>query len=53
MERDALSETIDRLVAPGRSSCADGESMEFLLQELARMEAFVTAAAGAFDASGE
>ena len=52
MELEALSSSIDRLVGSGPAAWADGESMELLQRELARLEAFVTTAAAAFDASG-
>ena len=52
MELEALSSSIDRLVGVGPAAYADAESMELLQRELARLEAFSTTAAAAFDASG-
>jgi hypothetical protein len=52
MDLGALSETIDELVGADPASFADGESMEILQRQLARLEAFVTSAAAEFDASG-
>jgi hypothetical protein len=49
MELDALTETIDHLVASDPSAYADGESVEALQRQLSRLEAFATAATGAFD----
>jgi hypothetical protein len=51
MDLGALSATIDQVVEMGPSSCADAESMEVLQRDLARLEAFVTTAVAAFDAS--
>ncbi len=52
MEPSALAETIDALIASGPSAHGDGESIEALERQLARLEAFVTTAVAAFDASG-
>ena len=53
MELDAFACAVDCLAQSGPSSCADAESIESLHRQLARVEAFVTAATAAFDASGE
>ena len=52
MALDALAETIDALIASGPSAHADGESIELLHRQLARLDAFVTAATSAFDIAG-
>jgi len=49
---DQLREAIDSLFADGPAACADPSSMVALQTELNRMEAFVTAATGAFDVEG-
>jgi len=53
MGLDDLECAVDCLVQTDPSSCADAESIESLQRQLARLEAFVTAATAAFDASGE
>jgi hypothetical protein len=53
MVLDALTEALDQLAGTDPSLCADSESMEILQRELARLEAFATAAVGAFDTSGD
>ncbi len=53
MELGDLECAVDCLVRSDPSSCADAESIESLQRQLARLEAFVTAATAAFDASGE
>ena len=52
MELGDLECAVDCLVQSDPSSCADAESIESLQRQLARLEAFVTAATAAFDASG-
>jgi hypothetical protein len=52
MELDVLSEVIDGLVGTDPSAFADGESIVALHRQLARLEAYVTAATGAFDRDG-
>ncbi len=52
MGLDDLTEAIDRLSRSDPSACADAESIEGLHRQLARLEAFVTEATGAFDAAG-
>src|SRR5580704_11403855 len=49
----SLTEAIDTLVAAGGARFADAESMVRLHRDLARLEAFVTIAAAAFDAAKE
>ncbi len=53
MDLGVLSETIDLLGESDPSTCADAESMEILQRQLARLDAFVTRAAAAFEASAE
>jgi hypothetical protein len=53
MEVGALKEAIDALVDADPASIADLESIEELHRQLARLDAVVTAATGAFEASGE
>jgi hypothetical protein len=59
MEHDSLTavadltKDIDRLVGPDPSTFADAESMEALLRQFLRLEAVITEAAAAFDASDE
>jgi Domain of unknown function (DUF222)/HNH endonuclease len=50
---DRLSEDLDALVAAGAEQFSDGASIEVLHRELARLEAFVTEATSAFEASEE
>jgi len=50
---DLLAETIDDLAGSDPVAYADGESIEALHRELRRLEAFVTTATAAFDASGD
>ena len=52
MELDALTAAIDALAASDPARLADGESLEALGRQLARLEAVVTAATASFDASG-
>ena len=52
MELKALADTIDRLAGSDPSAHADGDSIEILQRQLARLDAYVTAATAAFDASG-
>lgn len=52
MELDLLTEAIDRLTGSDPSACADAESIERLQRQLVRLDAFVTEATAAFDASG-
>jgi hypothetical protein len=52
VELDVLTEAIDRLSGSDPSACADGESIERLHRQLVRLDAFVTEASAAFDASG-
>jgi hypothetical protein len=49
----ALSECVDELFVAGPEAWADGVSIEVLQCQLARLEAFVTAATASFDSSGE
>ena len=51
-DADALTGAIDGLWESGPSAYADGESVEGLCVQLARLDAFVTAVVGAFDANG-
>jgi hypothetical protein len=51
MELEALTEVIDGLMQCDPSTFADGESMEVIHRELARLEAFATTATAAFEAS--
>lgn len=53
MQLQELSEAIDRLVVCSPSTFADGESIVTLHRLQARLDAVVTAATAAFDASGE
>ena len=53
MELGDLEGALDCLVESDPSSCADAESIESLQRQLARLEAFVTAATAVFDTSGE
>jgi 5-methylcytosine-specific restriction endonuclease McrA len=53
MELQHLSECLDELFVAGPEAWADGASIEVLQRQLARLEAFVTAATAGFDASGE
>lgn len=53
MELTALTEVIDELFATGSSEPVDGETVEALQRQLARLDAFATSAASRFDASGE
>jgi hypothetical protein len=50
---DDLAEVIDEVIGREPATCADAESVESLLRQLTRLEAFVTTAVAAFDASGE
>ncbi|MGD0313156.1 MAG: DUF222 domain-containing protein [Acidimicrobiales bacterium] len=52
MDLDVLTEAIDRLSGVDPSAYCDGESIEALQRELARLDSFVTDATAAFDASG-
>jgi hypothetical protein len=52
MDLDVLRETLDHLVEAGPSSLADGESIEELHRQLARLESLVTGSVAAFDTSG-
>jgi hypothetical protein len=52
MDLDALADAIDRLSASDPSTCADADSIEVLQRQFARLDAFVTEATAAFDASG-
>jgi hypothetical protein len=52
VELDVLTEAIDGLSGSDPSSCADAESIERLQRQLVRLDAFVTEATAAFDASG-
>jgi hypothetical protein len=47
----ALTEVVDRLVEAGPQVLSDGESIEDLHRELARLDALVTTATAAFDSS--
>ena len=51
MRITVLSKAIDELIAGGPDVWADGESVVELHRQLARLEAFVTTTAAAFDAS--
>jgi hypothetical protein len=53
MELQPLSECLDELFVVGPEAWADGASIEVLQRQLARLEAFVTAATARFDNSGE
>ncbi len=53
MELQDLSTCLDGLFAAGPDAWADGESVQVLEAQLARLEALVTAAAARFDRSGE
>ncbi len=53
MQLDALTEAIDALVDAGPLAFGDGESMEALHRQVARLDAFTTEATAAFDAQGE
>jgi hypothetical protein len=52
MQLEMLTEAIDRLMDLDVSACADPETIETLERQLTRLDGFVTAAVGAFDASG-
>jgi hypothetical protein len=52
MDLGALSAAIDELVDADPASFADGESMETLQRQLARLDAVTTTATAAFDESG-
>jgi Domain of unknown function (DUF222) len=51
MELQHLSESLDEMAAAGPAAFADGASIVTLEQQLARLEAFVTAATAQFDSS--
>ncbi len=51
MDLDVLTDAIDRLCGSDPLACADGESIEILHRQLARLESFVTNATAAFDAA--
>ncbi len=52
MELDVLTDAIDRLGHRHPAAYADGESIETLQRQLARLEALVTEATAAFDGAG-
>jgi hypothetical protein len=52
MDLSGLTAAIDQLVEADPASFADGESMETFQRQLARLEAVMTTATAAFDASG-
>ena len=53
MDVDVLTEALDHLREVGPSSLADGESIEELHRQLARMESLVAESVAAFEASGD
>jgi hypothetical protein len=53
MQLKELTEAMDRLVESDPSTFSDAESILTLQRQLARLEAFVTTATAAFDASGD
>jgi len=52
MDLDVLTETLDRLREAGPSAFADGESIEVLHRQLARLESLLTESVAAFATSG-
>jgi len=52
VELDVLTEAIDRLSGADPSAYADAESIELILKDLARLDAFATRATAAFDTAG-
>ena len=53
MQLQELTEAMDRLVESDPTTFSDAESILTLQRQLARLEAFVTTATAAFDASGD
>jgi len=53
MELEDFGDALDALVSSGAQHYGDGASIEVLHRELARFEAFVTEATGAFEGSEE
>jgi hypothetical protein len=51
MDLDDLSEVLDRLASTDPATHADGESMVEIMRQLARIEAFATTTAAAFETS--